>query len=127
MEPLVNHFLPGLATLSAKELENCIGLLGGNLKGHYSGYDKKVVITGVVTVILFSSQAPWSTTFILLPQPPSDGWGRRDQKSRQLLSLEPRSLNGQKVQSVDEQAGPGAARAVHRERKRKVPSGKKQT
>lgn len=53
-----------------------------------------------------------------------DGWERRDQTSRELLSLEPRSLNRRKVQRVDEQASPGAARAVHWERKSQVPSGK---
>lgn len=117
MEPLVNHFLPGLATLSAKELEHCAGLLGGNLEGHYSGYEQRR-----------SHHYGSYCYFIFIPSPlvyhihlvlTRDGWGRRDQKSRQLLSLEPRGLNGKKVQSVDEQAGPGAARTVHKEKEKK--------
>lgn len=84
---------------------------------------KDAAIVVIITVILIPSPFIYHVHLVIT----RDGWGRRDQKSRQLLGCEDRGLNGRKAQSVDVQAGPGAARTVHQERKRQVPSSKEPT
>lgn len=129
METLGSPFLPGSVTLSAKELEHCGWAPGTKPRapseGHYGGYEQRgsCHCDNYCYFIFISSPSVYHIHLVLT----RDGWGRRDQKSRQLLSSEPRGLNGRKVQRVDEQARQGAARGGPWERKRQGLSGQEPT